>query len=244
MSIANLENGQIPEIIADTGTFRQLYARDIDTNDNIATTLFIGADVVHTRDIQLGALTGFPTTCISGLFCKSIEAGGSLGVGPIIIGSQPQSTAILLGAVGSNTNVLGNFTLPSTTLTPLLIFNSFQQQTINTASTGAIVNAAAANVTYYKINNIVTVFVKSLLLNVAASATAVPLVLTTPLPVGVQPANNLQFGISVTDNGTIVGGICKITTGGGISIGNYLNFTLNNPGTVGFNDFSMSYFSP
>src|SRR5579863_4972319 len=159
MSIANLEHEYFPQLNANILNARVLFARDIDANTDFGSTLFLGSNPT-TTDIQLGAVGGHPITIIPGVFCTQMNAGGTLGVGPVLIGNQSETTAVIIGNLSSNTNVLGNFSLPSSTLTPLLISDSFAQQSIITGVSGVVAASGVFEIVYYKINNMATLFVK------------------------------------------------------------------------------------
>ncbi len=246
MSIANLEHEYFPQLNANILNARVLFARDIDANTDFSTTLFLGSNPT-TTDIQLGAVGGHPITIIPGVFCTQMNAGGTLGVGPVLIGNQSETTAVVIGNLSSNTNVLGAFSLPSSTLTPLRISDSFAQQSIITGCGGAIISNAIAELAYYKINNIVTLTCKCISAPVTIVNANQPITFTTLLPAAVSPSVTTQIIVGVLD-GTAnpdfwQAGRCIIGNNGSINIGNISSIVFT-AGSIQFTDFSISYPSP
>ena len=108
MSIANLINSVLLAINAIIGNFNDVFTRAIDANNQYGSTLFVGSNS-QTVNLQLGAVSGIPVTIPPGILCSQVNSGGTLGVGPVLIGNQTETTSVIIGNLTNNTIVLGQF---------------------------------------------------------------------------------------------------------------------------------------
>lgn len=243
MSIANLINSVLPAINAIIGNFNDVFTRAIDANNQYGSTLFVGSNS-QTVNLQLGAVSGIPVTIPPGILCSQVNSGGTLGVGPVLIGNQTETTSVIIGNLTNNTAVLGQLALPSSTITPLVITQSAAQFSATTDCNGAIVSQNIGTCVLYKIQNIVTfTFLSTMPLTTDADM-ADSIHFTFQIPSAYLPAATMNFPIMVYINNVYTPGRCLITNGGLIAVGEMDTLLFTNGQTAAVLTFSINYPSP